>query len=59
MAYYLTCPACAYREVVSELDEVVYRREQHQAEHGVRHAVGFEVVEDQPMFRGGVSDDWE
>lgn len=59
MSYYVICHDCPYQDVVAELDEVLSRKEQHHAERGGDHTVAFKAVEEEPLFRGGVSPDWE
>lgn len=59
MPYYLNCQDCTYQDVVGELDQVLTRKEQHHAERGADHSVAFEAVDEKPLFRGGVSPDWE
>lgn len=59
MPYYLTCRDCSFQDVVTDHDAVLSSKERHQAERGTDHTVDFEAVEEEPLFRGGVSDDWE
>lgn len=59
MPYRVTCSTCRFHEIVEELDDVLFQQTIHQSEFGEDHAMSFEVVDEPPLFRGGVSDDWE
>lgn len=59
MPYYLTCRDCSFQDLVADHDAALSSLEQHRSERGADHTVAFEAVEETPLFRGGVSDDWE
>lgn len=56
--YVITCSACGYRAEVEDEATVFARKEAHEAETGPGHSVRVAGDEDQPLFRGGASDDW-
>lgn len=58
MPYALSCSTCGYEATVRQLEAVIAHTEAHETA-GADHDVTVAVVEDQPLFRGGVSDGWE
>lgn len=58
MPYLLSCRDCAFQQVVPNHDNALSLKDQHLAEND-EHTVEFETVEEEPMFRGGVSDEWD
>lgn len=59
MPYSLTCSVCGFQEVVPALEDVHEQTAAHRSAFGDDHTVSFEVVDERPFLRGGVSDTWE
>lgn len=50
MAYLMSCPACAFQQVVSDLREGQRLKERHEASYGANHTVEFEAISGQELF---------
>lgn len=56
MPYLLQCTRCSFQETADDVDAAFDMIDAHREERGKTHHVDFELVEEEPLLRGGDSD---